>query len=339
MSDNAVEKKKGGGLFLKLFLGFCVLALLCVVGAAYGGWHLFTGPGPAASETVVDLPPGSSVGAIASRLENAGVISDERVFKAASRLTGTDQSLKAGEYAFPARVSVQEILVILREGRSILYKITAPEGLTTAQILAIVDADETLQGEITVQPGEGRLLPETYLYHRRDTKDDVVRQMMKAQDAVRDALWDLRATELPFDTWEEAVILASIVEKETAFEAERPQVAAVFVNRLKRRMRLESDPTIIYGLTGGEPLGRGIRQSELRKETPYNTYIIRGLPPTPIANPGRASIAAVLNPPDTNDLFFVADGTGGHVFSSTYAEHRRNVEKWRRIERERRSAN
>jgi len=186
-------------------------------------------------------------------------------------------------------------------------------------------------------PNEGELLPETYALTRGETKNDLIRRMIADQQKVLDELWDARALELPISTKQEAVILASIVERETGVASERPRIAAVFVNRLKKGMRLESDPTIIYGLTKGEPLGRGLRVSELRKETPYNTYVINGLPPTPIANPGKDAIAAVLNPAETDEIFFVADGTGGHVFASTLREHNKNVAQWRRIERERKN--
>jgi UPF0755 protein len=219
-------------------------------------------------------------------------------------------------------------------GKSILHKLTAPEGKTTKQILALVAAHEVLVGDITMAPAEGALLPETYSFTRGETRDELIADMMRARDAVLDELWEKRANDLPIMTKDEAIILASIVEKETGVASERPLIAAVFVNRLRRGMRLQSDPTIIYGLTGGEPLGRGLRKSELERETPYNTYLISGLPPTPIANPGRASIEAVLDPAESDYLFFVADGTGGHVFAATLEEHNRNVVKWRQIERQ-----
>ncbi len=254
---------------------------------------------------------------------------------AAVRLRGVQSDVKAGEYEIPAHASVMEIIDLLVEGKSILYYFTAAEGLTTAQIIRAINANEILTGDVTLEITEGELLPETYAFHRGDTRDQVLQRMMSAQDNLIAALWDGRATELPFSTPAEALVLASIVEKETAVPAERDRIAAVFVNRLKRGMRLESDPTIIYGLTQGEPLGRGLRQSELRSDTPYNTYVISGLPPTPIANPGSASIEAVLNPAETEDLFFVADGTGGHAFATNLRDHERNVSAWRRIERER----
>jgi len=330
--------QKGGAVksFLSFFAGLALLVIVVLGAGGYLAWREANRPGPAETKTVVLLKSGSSVATIAHELEDSGVIRYTDFFTGVVRVRRVQNDLKAGEYEIPAGASVMQIIDILVEGKSILHRLTTPEGLTTAQILRIISGEERLEGDITLTPGEGRLLPETYAYTRGETRDAIVRRMMKAQDALMDELWPDRALELPFSTREEAVILASIVEKETAVEGERGRIAAVFVNRLKRGMRLESDPTIIYGLTAGEPLGRGLRQSELRKETPYNTYIISGLPPTPIGNPGRASLEAVLNPTDTDDLFFVADGTGGHAFAATHSEHERNVAAWRRIERERR---
>ena len=264
-----------------------------------------------------------------------GFASDADLFKAAARVHDLAPSLRAGEFEVAGGASMIEVMGTLMNAKPLLRFVTIPEGRTTAQALREVAAAPMLAGEVTLTPGEGDLLPETYAYERGETRDAVVERMMAAHDEVLADLWAGRADDLPVGTPEEAVILASIVEKETGVASERPRVAAVFVNRLRRGMRLQSDPTIIYGLTGGEPLGRGIRRSELRRETPYNTYTISGLPPTPIANPGRESLAAVLNPAGTDDLYFVADGTGGHVFAKTLAEHNRNVAQWRRIERER----
>ncbi|MAW80830.1 MAG: aminodeoxychorismate lyase [Parvularcula sp.] len=335
--EQARARQKGGAIksFL-LFIGG--LALLAAIALGVGGWLGYrqaVKPGPAREDVIVLLPQGSAVSTIAHQLEDEGVIEHPEIFIAAVRIKGVQSDIKAGEYNIPARSSVMEIIDQLREGKSILHYFTAPEGRTTAQILRLLNENEVLEGEITIEPGEGELLPETFAFTRGETRDNLVRRMMKDQDALIDALWDDRALELPFSTPEEAIILASIVEKETGLPEERPRIAAVFVNRLKKGMRLESDPTIIYGLTQGEPLGRGLRLSELRKETPYNTYVIRGLPPTPIANPGEASIEAVLNPAETEDLFFVADGTGGHAFAATLREHNANVAAWRKVERER----
>ncbi len=320
-----------------LIVGFVAVGLIAG-GVFYYGKLQFEAVGPGsnngANETIVLLPQGLGVRAIANKLSSLGLISDPRIFEVGVRLQGADGRLKAGEYAIPSGASMAEISNILQSGKSLLHKITIAEGLTSAQTVRLVEADTTLLGDVTETPMEGTLLPETYLFIRGSTRDQILHQMEAAQTTLLDELWAARADGLPFDTAYDAVILASIVEKETAIEEERPRIAAVFVNRLKRGIRLQSDPTIIYGLTKGEPLGRGIRRSELDRETGYNTYIIAGLPPTPIANPGIASLRAVLNPPETNELFFVADGTGGHVFASTLAQHQRNVSKWRRIERE-----
>jgi UPF0755 protein len=242
--------------------------------------------------------------------------------------------MKAGEYKIPAGASMREILTILEEGRALLYKLTVAEGLTTAMIIDLVRKSPDLVGDVTFLPEEGALLPETYLFERGTTRDELLKRMAADHNRVVDELWATRAADLPIKTKYEAVILASIIEKETSKPEERPHVAGIFVNRLRKGMKLETDPTIIYGITRGYPLGRGIRRSELDAKTPYNTYQIVGLPPTPIANPGRASIAAALQPMQTEDIFFVADGTGGHAFAATLDEHNKNVARWREIERE-----
>lgn len=318
-----------------LFMIFVLTAASIGVGG-YIAYREASRPGPLADETVVMLKSGMSVSQIAEDLEEAGAVRHAALFIGAVRAKGVQASIKAGEYAIPAGASVLDIIDQLVEGRSILHYLTAAEGLTTAQILRIIAANDVLTGEISLMPDEGELLPETYAFTRGESRDGMIRMMMNAREKVVEELWADRAVDLPFNTREEAITLASIVEKETGVADERPLVAAVFVNRLRRGMRLESDPTVIYGLTKGEPLGRGLRVSELRGETPYNTYVITGLPPTPIANPGRDSIAAVLNPAETDYIFFVADGTGGHAFASTLAEHNRNVARWRQVERARR---
>jgi UPF0755 protein len=326
-----------GGALRSAILFFSMLALLAVASIAAGGYFAYreaARPGPLGQPTVVLLKAGSSVSSIGKQLQAAGVIRYPELFVAVVRVRGLQGSLKAGEYQVSAGASVLDVVDLLVEGKSILHQFTAPEGRTTAQILRLIEANAVLVGDLSVSPAEGELLPETYAFTRGESRDGMVRSMMKAQKKLLDELWDGRALELPFNTRKEALTLASIVEKETGIPEERARIAAVFINRLKRGMRLESDPTVIYGLTGGEPLGRGLRLSELRKETPYNTYIVAGLPPTPIANPGRASIEAVLNPLNTTEIFFVADGSGGHAFASTIQEHNRNVAKWRRIERE-----
>lgn len=328
-------RERGGAVksFLSFVAGLFLLAALAIGVGGYFAWREATRPGPLAEDAVILLQPGMSAPAMSRELQAAGAIRYPELFQAAARLRGDAHKLKAGEYKIPAGASVQDIIDLLVEGKSILHYLTAPEGRTTAQILRLVAADETLVGDLTIEPGEGELLPETYAFTRGRTRDEIVRDMMKAQDAVIDQLWQDRAMDLPFSTPEEAVVLASIVEKETGVADERPLIAAVFINRLKKRMRLQSDPTIIYGITRGESLGRGLRVSEIEAATPYNTYVIYGLPPTPIANPGRAAIEAVLNPASSDALYFVADGSGGHVFASSLDEHNRNVAQWRRIER------
>ena len=324
---------------------FLFLVLLAAGIGGYGAWHVwseFQSPGPqsenGATETVVNLPRGTGLNRIAETLEEQGVIGNSLIFRAGVMYFGKASALKAGEYAIPSGASPQRVMEILIEGKAIVYKLTLPEGLTTAMALDLVSKHVSLQGEVTRMPAEGALLPETYIFNRGMSRDALIERMEKDHAAAIDELWEKRVPNLPISTKEEAVILASIVEKETGVANERPRVASVFVNRLRKGMKLQSDPTIIYGLTKGVPLGRGIRQSELDKATAYNTYVINGLPPTPIANPGREAIAAVLNPAETDDLFFVADGTGGHVFASTLAEHERNVQNWRQIEKQRAAA-
>lgn len=329
------EGQRGGAVksLLSFIAGLFLLSVVAIGAGGYFAWREATRTGPLTEDVVVLFEPGVSAATMAKQLQTAGAIRYPELFQAAARFRGDAPKLKAGEYRIPAGASVLDIIDLLVEGKSILHYLTAPEGRTTAQILALVAAEEALAGELTLTPNEGELLPETYAFTRGRTRDDLVSDMMKAQDALIAQLWDSRAQDLPFTTVEEAIILASIVEKETGVAEERPLIAAVFVNRLKKRMRLQSDPTIIYGLTKGEPLGRGLRVSEIEGATPYNTYVIFGLPPTPIANPGRAAIEAVLNPADSDALYFVADGTGGHVFATTLEEHNRNVAEWRRIER------
>jgi UPF0755 protein len=272
------------------------------------------------------------VATIAQHLTDAGVVQNRDLFRLGLRLRNLQGTLKAGEYGFPAHASMADVAGILASGKSILHKLTAAEGLTSEMIAAIVNADPVLVGDAVAVPDEGTLLPETYLFIRGTTRAKLVAQMEGAQKKLLARLWPAHADNLPIKTEAEAITLASIVEKETAIPQERRHIAAVFANRLRLGMKLQSDPTIIYDITRGYPLGRGIRESELQRASPHNTYAIAGLPPTPICNPGKASIEAVLNPAASNDLYFVANGAGGHVFSATIAEHEQNVAKWRAIE-------
>jgi UPF0755 protein len=310
------------------------VSLFLIAGLVWG-WSVYFAPGPSAragETTIVTLPSGSGVSAIAARLKSAGVIRSADMFKAAATLTGADRRLRAGEYEVPTRTSLKGVLALLTDGRVVRHFLTIPEGWSSAQAVDILNRESVLTGTITEVPEEGSLWPETYEVARGETRAEVIARMQRAASENLAELWAQRSPNTVVRSPEEAVILASIVEKETGIARERPQVAAVFSNRLRIGMRLESDPTIIYGITKGRPLGRGIRRSELERDTGWNTYLIDGLPPTPIANPGRQSLAAVLNPPRSNNLFFVADGTGGHVFASTYEQHLANVVRWRSIE-------
>ena len=313
------------------------VALLVALAMAFGALLFLTyrGPGPASAPvTTVILDRGASVGRIAAALKSAHIIGSERVFEIAARVTGAGRSLKAGEYEFPRGVSMAQVLADIRDGKVVRHLVSVPEGWTSAMAAEAVAAQPVLTGVVETPP-EGSLLPDTYQVQRGQERADVIAKMRAARDTLLADLWAHRAPDLPFATPDEAVTLASIVEKETGVASERPRIAAVFENRLRSHMRLQSDPTIIYAITRGRPLGRGITVSELHAATPYNTYEIDGLPPTPIANPGRAALAAVLNPPKSDELYFVADGTGGHVFASTLEAHQANVEKWRAIERTR----
>lgn len=319
---------------MKKILMFLFVIALIVAGVIEWGYASFTSPGPAAktgSETIVLVKPRSGLKGIAQTLADAGVVTNALVFQWGVRLTGKAGTLKAGEYAIPNRASMQTIVGILASGKSIPHKVTAAEGLTSQMIYDIVKADELLTGDAGPVPPEGSLLPETYLFQRGETRRQLLAEMHKAQVALIDKLWESRAADLPIKTKEEALVLASIVEKETGIASERPHIASVFMNRLKIGMRLESDPTIIYGITKGYPIGRRLLASEVHAATPYNTYVIAGLPPHPICNPGKDAIAAVLNPAVTKDLYFVADGTGGHVFADNIDDQTKNVLKWRKI--------
>ena len=316
-----------GRLFSWLF------ALVFLAGASAGTvWFFANIEGPLAKAKVVNIPKGSSTIDIANRLNEQGVVDSYIITMlgiTAVRYT-FDVDPKAGEYEFAAGSSLIDVLRKIKTGRTLFYKVSMPEGFTSWQVMERLKANEVLVGEIKNPPAEGELLPDTYLFNRGGTRQSIIDQMNTAQKKFIEKLWPTRAEGLPLKTPEEALILASIVEKETGQADERAHVAAVFVNRLRRGMRLQSDPTIIYGITRGQgKLDRPIRRSDIRQKTDYNTYQIDGLPPTPIANPGRASIEAVLNPVETEHLYFVADGTGGHVFARTLAEHNANVRKWR----------
>lgn len=312
------------------------LLLVLVAGIAGAvGWQRYTAPGPSAADTTIVIPRGSGVQAIADQLEAAGIVRTRWDLLIAAKLRDSARRLKAGEYAFAAGMSLRSVLDLLESGKTVVRRITIPEGLTASQIVDLLRADPALAGEIADIPQEGSLLPETYHYAFGDSRTGILDRMQSAMRTELAKLWAARQPELPLKTPEEAVILASIVEKETGVAAERAKVAGVFINRLRLGMRLQSDPTTIYALTGGKgPLDRPLTRADWKVESPYNTYFVDGLPPGPIANPGRDSLAAVLAPERHDYLYFVADGTGGHAFAETLAEHNRNVAAWRRFQRE-----
>ena len=320
-------KKFRGHLLVAAIAGG--LVIVSVLGLAYL-------PGPHGDTARVLLASGSSSRTIADTLRKSGVVRSALLFRGLVRISGEAANLRAGEYDIPANANMSAVLRVITGGDIVLHPITIAEGLTSMQIVDVLRAQDVLRGDAAL-PKEGSLLPETYNVARGMTRRALIAKMQSDQKRVIDTLWPKRQKNLPIKSKREALILASIVERETGIASERPLVAAVFTNRLRKKMRLQSDPTIIYGLVGGKgKLGRPIRRSEIRRTTPYNTYRINGLPPTPIANPGRDAIAAVLNPAASKALYFVADGTGGHAFAETLSQHNKNVRRWRQIEKQNR---
>ncbi|MGD9543937.1 MAG: endolytic transglycosylase MltG [Methylocystis sp.] len=317
------------------FLSFVLVALVAGALGMVAATHRLKEPGPLAADKVVYIPPRSDFLEIVSQLEREGVVSSSMLMQLGLVLEGKLGKLKPGEYNFKKNASLRDVIEQIAAGRQILHSVTIPEGLTSEQVVQKLKEADMLAGDIVDAPKEGALLPETYKFTRGYPRARLVAKMQEDQRKTLDAIWAKRSPELPLRTPYELVTLASIVEKETGKDEERPRVAAVFVNRLRKGMRLQSDPTIIYGLVGGKAtLGRPITRAEIEKWTPYNTYAIDGLPPGPIANPGRAALEAAAHPAPTRDLYFVADGTGGHVFSESLDQHSRNVQNWRRIEKE-----
>jgi UPF0755 protein len=318
--------------------GNAIITLFLIVAVAAGyllyiGKQRFDAPGPLQADTVVNIPRGSGIRDIADLLTKDGVIDQPWVFIGGVLVLKAHEGLKAGEYQFKARSSLNDVVTTLSDGKVVVHQLSIPEGLTSEQIVARLMDNDVLTGNIDEVPAEGSMLPDTYSFSRGMTRAQLIQHMQQAQQRLVKEIWARRAADLPLKTPEQLVILASLIEKETGKPDERTRIAAVFVNRLKQKMRLQSDPTIIYGLVGGKgTLGRPIMKSEIDQPTPYNTYQIDGLPPGPITNPGRASLEAAANPARTRDLYFVADGTGGHVFAETYEQHQKNVAHLRQVE-------
>jgi len=320
------------GRAVKLTALVAALGIVAALGVSAYGYLKFTSPGPLREPVAIVLPKGAGLAQIAEELAGAGVIEHPLVFRIGVRLSGVARQLKAGEYNFAAGTRPHAVMTLLISGKTVVRRLTIAEGLTGAQVMALVRDAEGLDGDVPSAP-EGMLLPETYHYSWGDTRQQLVDRMRRSMESILADLWPARTEGLPLDDPYQALILASIVEKETAVPEERPHIAGVFINRLQRGMRLQSDPTVAYGLgVDGVPLSRPLTRQDLKSLSPFNTYVIKGLPPHPIANPGRASIAAVLMPLPTKDLYFVADGSGGHAFAETLAQHNRNVRKWRRVQ-------
>ncbi len=325
-------------IFFNFLFTLAVLAVIGVGGMIWYSLNVFDRPSERSRPALFAVEPGSGLSTIAANLADRGLISDAQIFKIATRAYGLDGSLKAGEYEIPPKASMRDILQMMQRGDVLEYRVTIPEGWTTHQALARIESNAALTGDMPEEaPPEGSLIADTIVFQRGLDRQALIDDMQQRQRELVQRIWEGRDPDLPIETVEEFVTLASIVEKETGIAEERPEVAAVFVNRLRKGMRLQSDPTIIYGLFGGKgkPADRPIYRSDITKETPYNTYTINGLPPGPIATPGRDALEAVANPAETDALYFVADGTGGHAFAETLDEHNANVRAWRKIEAER----
>lgn len=321
---------------MRRLIALLLFLLFLAAGAGGAAWYArqqWTAPGPLAEPTQMVVPRGGTA-AIADALAERGIITEPMAFLAATWLTRTEGPLRAAEFQFPARASLRDVLAVLRDGRPVQRRLTIPEGLTVQQIARLLEQAEGLVGD-TPSFAEGEILPETYAYQWGDNRAAMVRRAKQAMDRALAEIWAARAENLPIDTAREALILASIVERETGQRDERARVAGVFLNRLRIGMPLQSDPTAAYAAADGGVLDRPLTRADLTRDHPFNTYRIRGLPPAPIASPGREALRAVARPETTEYLYFVADGTGGHAFGRTLAEHNRNVARWREIERSR----
>ena len=322
-------------------VGNAIITGLLVLMLGAGGLYVYgkqkiEAPGPLAEDKIVNIPQRAGITDISDILRREGVTEANRwMFLGSVIALKARGELKPGEYNFQKNASLRDVIGTIVEGKVVQHSVTIPEGLTSEQIIVRLMDNDIFTGAVREVPREGTLLPETYKFPRGASREQVIQRMQQAQKRVLNEIWERRNPDVPLKTPEQLVTLASIVEKETGKPDERSRVAAVYVNRLRQKMKLQSDPTIIYGLVGGKgTLGRPIKRSEITQPSPYNTYVVEGLPPGPIANPGRASLEAAANPARTRDLFFVADGTGGHVFTETYDLHQKNVAKLRALERQ-----
>jgi UPF0755 protein len=322
--------------FFRWVLFWIALLVTLMGGALLLGHEMLVASGPLDKGKNVLIPRGAGPATMAKILQAEGVISHPQLFRVALMVDPNPKPIKAGEYDVPPHISMSALVDLLQSGKVVQRRLTVPEGATTAEIVELVRKTEALSGQITLDLKDGDLLPETYFYSRDDTRDGVLTRMKEAMDKTLDEAWRKRAAGLPYAGKRDALVLASIIEKETAVAAERAKVAAVYVNRLRLKMRLESDPTTIYGVSGGKGMqGRELSRADLQSSSPYNTYVVSGLPPGPICNPGRAAILAAVAPaPRDHSLYFVADGQGGHVFANNVYEHNRNVVRWKEIQRQ-----
>lgn len=318
------------GWGLRAFAGVLVATVAAAGYAVHWGGKTLAAPGPLVEPATVVIPRGSGTEAIAMTLTMAGVIDRPVLFLIGVKTIGPPRDLRAGEYVFPAGISIAGALDLLRQGKTVTHKLTVPEGLTTNQVVALLARESELSGIVDDRPAEGSLLPETYHFTFGDSRAALLGRMKAAMDQALAEAWKARAPDVPLRSAQEALILASVVEKETGIAVERPRVAGVFANRLRAGMRLQSDPTVIYALTNGDSdFNRALTRSDLKTDSPYNTYVVPGLPVGPIANPGRAALNAVTQPESHEYLYFVADGSGGHTFAKTLGDHNRNVARWR----------
>src|SRR5882724_5099533 len=324
-----------------VIVGNAIITILIILmigaGAAYYyGRQLLETPGPLLEDKIVNIPQRAGKRDIADALQREGVINvNPWLFIGSVFALKASSDLTPGEYSFQKNASLRDVIATIVEGKVVQHAVTIPEGLTSEQIVARLSDNDIFAGSVREMPREGTLLPETYKFPRGTTREQVIHRLQQSQKRVLAEIWERRNPDVLVKSPEQLITLASIIEKETGRADERSRVAAVFTNRLRQRIKLQSDPTIIYGLVGGKgTLGRPIKRSEITQHSPYNTYVIEGLPPGPIANPGRASLEAAANPARTRDLFFVADGSGGHAFTETYDQHQKNVAKLRALEKQ-----